>query len=421
VGYGILGVLLARVSGVPYRDFVDANVLRPLGMTATVWDAASVPPEHRATGYDRDGAGLKPAHEWRMGALESAGRLLSSVRDVGRYAAFHLAAWPPRDDADPGPLRRSSVREMERQAQPIGLMVFPRAVGYPQFAHVVGYGFGWETLETCQIDRIVHHGGAVPGFNAEVAMLPEHGVALVAMTNTAETDLGFATRRALLALQATGALAKRVLPPDAALLAARDAMDGLLERWDDARAARTFAKAGLPGVFLSKRQDWESVHADHGACHPVGEIVVRSAWQARWHLACERGAIDFTATLAPDDRTRVKSVDIDRSLPPDARLSSAATRLSALIARWDDHVADEILSATVDRAKTKQAFAGAASDHGACSVDHAESDSERFRARFALKCDRGALELHAELDDKSGKIVQALLAAPWAADGKCPP
>jgi hypothetical protein len=310
---------------------------------------------------------------------------------------------------------------MQRPAQPIGLTVFPRAAGYPQFAHMDAYGLGLQTLETCQFDRVVHHGGAVPGFNAVIYMLPEHGVAIVAMTNTAETNLELVTHQSLHALLATGALAKRVLPPDPALLAARDAVDGLLEQWDDARAARTFAKAGLPGVFLSKRQDWESVHADHGACHPVGDIEVMSAWQARWHLACERGTIDFVATLAPDDRTRVKSVDIGRSLPPDPKLSHAATLLAALIARWDDRRADEILAPAVDRAKTKQAFANAAADHGACTLHHVEKGSERTRARFALSCAKGALELYADLDDKSGKVVQALLAAPWGDGRKCPP
>ncbi len=35
-----------------------------------------------------------------------------SGADLAAYVAFHMNAWPPRDDLDQGPVRRSSVREM---------------------------------------------------------------------------------------------------------------------------------------------------------------------------------------------------------------------------------------------------------------------------------------------------------------------
>jgi CubicO group peptidase (beta-lactamase class C family) len=50
LGYALLGRIVARVSGVSFRDYVSQNILRPLGMRSSVWDAAQVPPDRLATG-----------------------------------------------------------------------------------------------------------------------------------------------------------------------------------------------------------------------------------------------------------------------------------------------------------------------------------------------------------------------------------
>ena len=43
-GFAILGRIVSRVSGMPYTDYVTANVIRPLGMTSTTLDHRACPP-----------------------------------------------------------------------------------------------------------------------------------------------------------------------------------------------------------------------------------------------------------------------------------------------------------------------------------------------------------------------------------------
>ncbi len=43
-GYALLGRVVANASKMRYRDYVDANILRPLGMTSTFWEASAVRP-----------------------------------------------------------------------------------------------------------------------------------------------------------------------------------------------------------------------------------------------------------------------------------------------------------------------------------------------------------------------------------------
>ena len=55
------------------------------------------------------------------GAFGAMGGLQTSANDYARWVAFLLAGWPPRDGAEAGPVRRSTVRELAQGAN------FPRA------------------------------------------------------------------------------------------------------------------------------------------------------------------------------------------------------------------------------------------------------------------------------------------------------
>src|SRR5262249_22081869 len=77
-GFAILGRVISRVSGVPYRAYLMANILRPLGMTATVFDEREVPRAHLARGYRREGAALVPEDNLPDGAFGAMAGLYSS-------------------------------------------------------------------------------------------------------------------------------------------------------------------------------------------------------------------------------------------------------------------------------------------------------------------------------------------------------
>ena len=44
------------------------------------------------------------------------------------------------------------------------------------------YGFGWE-LNAFEGHKQVHHGGALPGFRAEMALYPDDGLTVIVLTN----------------------------------------------------------------------------------------------------------------------------------------------------------------------------------------------------------------------------------------------
>ncbi|MGH9722914.1 MAG: serine hydrolase domain-containing protein, partial [Bryobacteraceae bacterium] len=54
-GFGLLGRIVAKASGVAYRDYLEKQILAPLGMTSSTLEPSIVPASRRAIGYRRTG------------------------------------------------------------------------------------------------------------------------------------------------------------------------------------------------------------------------------------------------------------------------------------------------------------------------------------------------------------------------------
>jgi CubicO group peptidase (beta-lactamase class C family) len=169
LAFALLGIVVERVSGVPYREYVEQRLLRPLGLARTSFD----PQEPAATGYL-----VQPYVEaaWeetpvQTGAWIAAGQLWGTVRDLCRWAAF-LA------EPDESVLRRETVAEM-RTVQSID--DHARWTG--------GYGLG--LMLRRQGERIfAGHGGSMPGFIAGVYVSPSDKVAAAVLTNSSSAAVG---------------------------------------------------------------------------------------------------------------------------------------------------------------------------------------------------------------------------------------
>ena len=86
-------------------------------MTATGYDVEAAPAERRALGYRWEDGAWKLEPTMAHGAFGAMGGIQTSATDYAKWVAYLLSAWPPRDGADTGPVRRSSVRELAQGAQ----------------------------------------------------------------------------------------------------------------------------------------------------------------------------------------------------------------------------------------------------------------------------------------------------------------
>ena len=400
-------------------------------MTSTEWDSLDVPRARMAVGYDRrpDGA-LVAEPRPSSGVFDAAGGLYTSMRDFARYAAFNLAAYPPRDSDESGPVRRSTLREMHQGQRPTrqGDVDAPIARktddGISMFAG--SYGFGWHNVTTCT-DTRVQHGGGEPGYFSGVYLFPAQGVALILMATTA--PIGSLAGGALAILRDAGVLpASPPAPtPDRALVDAAAAINGLVDRWDQATVERIFDRPSLRYSWNARlRDDVAALARDHGRCHPDGAWLVHGRMHASWRLACERGAVTFEAFLTPASPPALQTLQWREEWPADERWQATATRLASAIARWDDEGAKALFASTIDQARIKKAFAHLAIDHGACVADagvrrteHGVLRAPRPGAVFPLRCTGGSLELSFVVDEISGLVTEVDAHAPRAPYATC--
>ena len=141
-GFAILGRIVANVSHVPYTRYVRQQILLPLGMRSTTLEAAQVPANPLAHGYRRQDGQWLEEEQLPDGAFGSMGGMLTSVADLGRWVAFMLDAWPACDGAERGPVRRSSVREMQQVIRFNGGFAARDSATGAVIFNAGGYGYG---------------------------------------------------------------------------------------------------------------------------------------------------------------------------------------------------------------------------------------------------------------------------------------
>ena len=196
LAYMILGRIVQRAAGTSALTYITEQLLRPLGMAATVWNtAAAATPVAVGYRWENQQWCAEPALP-ANGDAAGFGGLLSTVRDLARWVAFFLTAWPPRDEPEDAPLRRSSRREMQQLWRDAGLTMIRPSLSAPSQAHRVGYGFGLSVGNDGRL-RTVGHSGGLPGFGSHMAWLPEHGLGIVALGNRTYAPMRQAASEAL--------------------------------------------------------------------------------------------------------------------------------------------------------------------------------------------------------------------------------
>ena len=160
-GYVLLGIVIHRVTGKFYGDFLQERIFRPLGMSATriISEADIVP--RRSSGYRLVNGELKN-QEWVSPTLNTTadGALYTNVLD--------LAKWDAALDG------RKFLKPSSYE-----LMWSPTKLNNKK---TVPYGFGWG-VSRGQGRRVVAHDGAWQGFTMSIARYLDERFTVIVMTN----------------------------------------------------------------------------------------------------------------------------------------------------------------------------------------------------------------------------------------------
>ena len=309
LGYALLGQVVTRASGRPFQEYITREILRPLGMTDTVWEYSKVPDGKMAQGYrwENDRWREEPLlHDGTFGAM---GGLITTVGDLSRYVAFHLDAWPPRNDSDPGPVRRSTRREMHRPAEVLSVITNNPTLDGTANPRVAGYSFGLSWNQDARGVIWLRHGGGLPGFGSEHRFLPEYGIGLIAFANRTYAPMTAANAAAMELLVSAARIPPRQAVASPLLKQRAAQVASILRTWDAADVADALA----PNVFQDRDlADWKAMSAEMlsrcGEIRSVTELRAENQLRGRFTLVGERGSVEVFFTMMPEAVPRVQEI-----------------------------------------------------------------------------------------------------------------
>jgi CubicO group peptidase (beta-lactamase class C family) len=173
-GYVTLGILIHRVTGEFYGDFLQRRIFQPLGMQSTriISEADIVP--NRSAGYRLEKGELKN-QEWVAPRVNTTadGSLYLSILDLAKWdAALYTEKLLKRSSLD---LMWTPVRLQNGQS------------------NKGKYGFGW-FIEERDGHRCIHHDGSWQGFETAIDRYVDDQLTVVVLTNLADSKPGDITR-----------------------------------------------------------------------------------------------------------------------------------------------------------------------------------------------------------------------------------
>lgn len=166
MGYVTLGILIGKVTGRFYGDFLQERIFKPLGMTTARINSESDIVPNRADGYRLVGGELK--HQaWVSPTMNTTadGSLYLTVLDMVKW------------DAALNGEKLLKKTSLEQMWTPVKL----------NDGKTAPYGFGW-ALGTLRGHRIIEHGGAWQGFKSFIARYPNDNLTVIFFANLIQAN-----------------------------------------------------------------------------------------------------------------------------------------------------------------------------------------------------------------------------------------
>ncbi len=309
LGYALLGRIVTNASGKPYAETISKTLLQPLGMTSSGYHVDQAPAERRALGYRWEDNAWKLEPTMAHGAFGAMGGLQTSAVDYAKWLGFLTAAWPPRDDADKGPVQRATVRELAqgsnfgRLSQRIGQS------GADACRQNYNYGMGMIASSDCELGLTLSHGGGYPGYGSHVLVLADYGIAIFAFANRTYAGPAAPVWDAAVALHKAGMLKARPTPVSADLANAYRAAAAIYQKGELSAGGDVLAMNFLMDRDAAGwKRDLAELKAKVGDCDMTAPIGASSAMEGQFNWRCATGRVAGSILLAPTVPTRIQTL-----------------------------------------------------------------------------------------------------------------
>ncbi len=172
-GYAFLALIVEKVSGQRFADFLRDNIFDPIGMkTSVAFEDGISTVVNRAFGYSQEQGSWVRTDQSVTSAVLGDGGIYSNVSELSRWvsALYHH-------------------KLVSAETQGLGW-----TMGKLNDGTSIDYGFGWH-LETYRGRIHPYHGGSTIGFRNNIQLFPEDQLMVVILTNRNEGDPGKQARQ----------------------------------------------------------------------------------------------------------------------------------------------------------------------------------------------------------------------------------
>lgn len=175
--YMTIGHVISRACGQPWYDFIRERIFEPLDMAASRF---STPESESSADYafphaHVDGQ-LAQCAFYREAEPTADGSIVTNVRDMARWLMLNLNAGSSQGH------RIISTEQLKNLHTPH--MIVPDGEGYGLAGIPFStYGLGW-SIDPYRGLRMINHDGAIDGFGAMVALVPDHELGIVVLANS---------------------------------------------------------------------------------------------------------------------------------------------------------------------------------------------------------------------------------------------
>ena len=311
LGFSTLGLIIKKVTGSTYQDYITGHIFKPLGMNHTYWDYADVPAEQLVYGYRRENGKYVAQPLLHSGSFGAMGGLITTVEDFSKYMIFHLAAWPPRDGADNGPIKRSSVREMHHGWNFARLWRNENNAHGDDCAIMDFYGYGLHQYLNCEGLKMITHSGSLPGFGSQWRILPDYGIGICVFGNLSYAAMGAPLTAAIDSILIWADLKPRALPASAILEKRKEQLVSLLPSWKGAQQSGIFAENFFPDNLVSDLpKQSQDAYQQAGKILSVSEVFATNQLRGYFIMKGEKKNIRVWFSLSPEPDAKVQAIRI---------------------------------------------------------------------------------------------------------------
>ena len=175
-GFVLAGVIVEKITGIPFNDFVNERILKKLNMTETAFGSS----DYALPGKTAEYAGNTPKGKIKMETqydwywAYGAGQLVSTVDDMLKWDEALYGA----DFIRPELLKTAHT-------------AIPLTTGLS-----ANYGLGW-AVDTLNGKAVIQHGGSIGGYRAQGLRLPDDHVYMILLSNSGTTNASLTLNKAM--------------------------------------------------------------------------------------------------------------------------------------------------------------------------------------------------------------------------------